>query len=87
MEPIKFEEANAELLKPKSMTDEECVSLPVFRDGDQCISRWKLSWLERFSIFFSGMIWVGVLSGVTQPPIWLSVEESVFNHPEKDGGQ
>jgi hypothetical protein len=40
MEPMKFEQANKELLKPQGMTDEECGSLPVFTDGKECISLW-----------------------------------------------
>lgn len=30
MKPIKFEQANKNLLKPESMTDEECSSLWVY---------------------------------------------------------
>lgn len=38
MKPSKFPEANKLLLKPGSMTDEECASLPVWTDGEMCIS-------------------------------------------------
>ena len=37
MTPIKFEEANKNLLKPQNMTNEECSSLWVFTDGQQYI--------------------------------------------------
>ena len=36
MKPIKFDEANKNLLKPQNMTDEECSSLWVFTDVQQC---------------------------------------------------
>lgn len=78
MEPIKFPEANKTLLKPESMTDEECSSLPVYCDNKQCISLWKLSWKERLQALFFGRLWVFVLSGSTQPPIALSTEKTVF---------
>lgn len=38
MKAIKFSQANKNLSKSDSMTDEECSSLWVFTDGKQCIS-------------------------------------------------
>ena len=78
MSPIKFKEANKNLSKPSSMTDEECGPLWVFNDNDQCISCWKLSFKERVKALFFGNIWIGILSGVTQPPIWLDCKKTVF---------
>lgn len=78
MKPVKFKEANAELGKPPSMTDDECGSLPVFKDGKQCISLWKLSFKERLQVLFFGKIWLGVISGMTQPPVWLDSSKTVF---------
>ena len=49
MKPIKFKEANRNLLKPASMTDEECKSLWVYTNGIVCVSCWKLSFKERTS--------------------------------------
>jgi len=78
MLPIKFKEANKTLLKPESMTDEECRSLPVFTDGVACVSCWKLSWKERLFALIFGKIWLSVLSGKTQPPVWLACADTVF---------
>ena len=78
MDPIKFPEANKNLLKPQSMTDEECGSLWVYTDGRQCISCWRLSFIQRLKALFFGRIWLGVLSGYTQPPVWLDCEKTVF---------
>lgn len=78
MQPIKFKEANKDLLKPEGMTDAECGSLPIFTDGKQCISLWQLTWKERFQVLFFGRIWLGVLSGQTQPPVWLDSQKTVF---------
>lgn len=80
MKPIIFKESNKDLLKPQGMTDAECGSLPVFTDGQQCVSRWQLTWKERFQILFFGRIWLGVLSGQTQPPVWLDSQKTVFKN-------
>ncbi|NDV63774.1 hypothetical protein D0T60_00675 [Bacteroides sp. 224] len=59
------------------MTDEECSPLHVWSDGTQCVSCWKPSFIERLKILFTGKIWLGVVSGITQPPVYVS-GESVF---------
>lgn len=83
MEPMKFEQANKNLLKPQGMTDEECGSLPVFSDGQQCISLWKMTWRERLSALFFGKIWLSVYSGQTQPPVWLMAANEIFEQPKE----
>lgn len=69
MTPIKFHEQNSVLLKPEGMTDEQCISLPCFRNGEQVISRWQMTWAERIKVLFTGKLWVSVWSGRTAPPI------------------
>jgi hypothetical protein len=83
MEPVKFKEANKNLLKPHSMTDEECASLWVFTDGQQCVSRWYLTWKDRLRILFYGHVWLAVHSGVTQPPVRLDSDRTVFQTEEE----
>lgn len=78
VKPIKFEEANKNLLKPLSMTDEECSSLWVYSDGEQCVSCWKLGWKERIAALLFGKVWLSVLSGSTQPPVWVDSCKTVF---------
>lgn len=79
MKPIKFKQATVELQKPENMTDEECSPLWVFIDNNTtCISCWRLSWKERFKLLFHGNIWLSILSGKTQPPVWLSADKTVF---------
>jgi hypothetical protein len=82
MDPIKFEQANKNLAKPQGMTDEECGSLPVFTDGMQCISLWQMTWRERLSALFFGKIWLSVYSGQTQPPVWLTAKNEIFEQPK-----
>lgn len=72
MRAIEFKEQNVIYTKPANMTDEECGSLPAFRDGVNNISCWKMSVKERLKVFFTGIVWINVLS--IQPPIWLDVD-------------
>lgn len=81
--PIKFDEANRQLTKPSNMTDKQCSSLWVYADGTTCISCWQLSFKERIKALFFGKVWLGVLSGVTQPPVWVKCEKTVFEKESK----
>lgn len=87
MKPIEFKEMNRELKKPNNMTDEECTSLYVYTDNVICISCWKLSLKERLKALLYGKVWIGVLSGGTQPPIWLDCNRTVFKNDVKDSKQ
>lgn len=79
MKPLKFKEATIELKKPASMTDEECGSLWIHRTEDgQCISLWSVSFRKRLKFLFHGRVWLGILSGKTQPPVWLDMTKSIF---------
>lgn len=84
MKPIKFPEANKTLTKPESMTDEECTSLTIFCDGKQCISLWRMSFKQRISALLFGRVWLSVLSGHTQPPVWLDCCRTVFAKAKKE---
>lgn len=83
MTPINFREANKLLNKPTGMTDEECSLLPVFSDGEQCISCWKMTRKQRISALLHGKVWLSVLSGGTQPPVWLDCAKTVFREPDE----
>lgn len=79
MKPIKFKEATVELKKPESMTDEECGSLHICQTEEgTCISCWTVPFWQRVKFLFHGKIWLGVLSGKTQPPVWLDCTKTVF---------
>lgn len=80
MKPIKFEEQTAVLHKPVSMTNKECGALPVWTNGEMCVSCWKLTFRERIKALFLGKIWLYVHSGeATQPPVSLQCGKTVFN--------
>jgi hypothetical protein len=78
MKPLEFEQQSVILNKPDDMTDEECGSLPIYSDGQQCISLWRMSWRERISSLFFGRVWLWVHSGKTQPAVGLSATRDVF---------
>ena len=79
MKPLKFKEATIELKKPASMTDEDCGSLYIHQSTNgECISLWSISFWERLKFLFHGKLWLGVVSGKTQPPVWLNMTNTVF---------
>lgn len=74
MKPSSFEQQTDVLRKPDSMTDEECSSLPVWSDGERCISLWTATWRERLCFLLTGKVWLWVWGGPTQPPVAVSVD-------------
>jgi len=85
MKPVKFPQANLELHKPPGMTDEECGNLHIHRTQDgQCISCWSVGWWARLKFLFHGKIWLGIVSGASQPPVWLDCTKNVFIEPKND---
>lgn len=69
MRPVHFKGANI------SIRGKEFHDQPTFTDGEICASCWKLSWRERFVVLFSGIVWLKVFSGWTQPPAVVGTEE------------
>lgn len=72
MKPIEFPEA-IKAIQPSGKEYSDNVvavkQLPIWTDGEQCVSKWRLSWRERLAMLFRGTVWVQVLSGSSQPPI------------------
>ena len=81
MRAVEFDEQTYILSKPESMSDEDCAPLPIFRDGKVVISCWELCKEDMDLIKKTGRVYLGVLSGNTQPPVWLSVENPFIEHP------
>ena len=75
MNPIKFKESNSALLAGGIP---DCGDLPVFKDGHQIVSKWKMTWRERFSALFFGTAFIYVLAPDTSPPVAVSVKRNVF---------
>lgn len=52
--------------------------LPIWTDGEVCLSSWRLSLRERIAALVFGRVWLYVASGSTQPPVALSAERTPF---------
>lgn len=74
MKPIDFPQSTKVLQRPSNMTEKECSPLHVWSDGEQCVSCWKASFIERLKILFTGKVWLGVKYGATQPPVFITGE-------------
>jgi len=74
MRIVKFKEANKTLKPPKGPTPCKVVDLPVFSDGEYCISCWRPGIWEIIKLFFTRRIWLSVLSGATSPPVMVSIQ-------------
>lgn len=85
MKPINFKQQNIYLTKPVNMTEAECGNLPSYNDGTDTISLWNGNFKERLKFLFTGQIWMGVHSGKTQPPVYLTLE-SPFKKPDLPKG-
>lgn len=53
MTPIAFEGSNVVIAKDQP----EYLPLPAYVDNSETITCWKLTWKERFKIFFTGILW------------------------------
>lgn len=78
MLPTTFQGSNFVFTKPKSMSDEECSDLPVFRGKDTegtpvIISCWKFSKEDLETIQKTGVIYLQTIGEVT-PPVALYTE-------------
>lgn len=86
MKPIEFPEAIKNLQPSGKQYSENVIdvkALPIWTDGEQCVSLWKMSWRERLAMLFRGTIWVQVLtSKPSQPPIAFWTGRKFFSYPE-----
>ena len=83
MKPIDFPQSTKVLQRPGTMSESECQSLPVWNDGKQCVSCWKPTIKERLNILLGGHVWLGVMSGKTQPPVFVTGERFFESTPIK----
>jgi hypothetical protein len=74
MRPISFAQMTGELTRPPSMTEAECVPLPVHYSSTQnaIISCWKPTISERIALLFGARVWLWVYSH-SHPPVAVEV--------------
>jgi hypothetical protein len=59
MKPIKFKESNVTFAE----NQKEYLPLPAFRNNDgEVISCWKITFLERIKLLFTGKLWLSCLT-------------------------
>ncbi len=56
----------------------EAKAVPVWSDGESCLSCWKMGLWSRVKFLFHGKVWIWVQSGKSMPPIFLESERRVF---------
>ena len=80
MKPVNFKESNIVFGDNgyRSHAVADIVPLPVMQNSEQIVTRWKLSWTERFEAFSRGHIWLQVLTTKSHPPVCLSTGKTVF---------
>ena len=81
MKAAMFEHSN-KTLQPSGQSYSQNVTgvepLPIWTNGEQCVSCWRMTWRERLSALVFGRVWIAVLTGETQPPICAEASRSYF---------
>lgn len=73
--PINFQGSNMRLLPPEGA--DNVIDMPTFTNGTCSVSCWKLSPAEVAEINATGRVFLAVLSGRTQPPVFVGDEATV----------
>ncbi|MCE5277172.1 MAG: hypothetical protein LLG03_03985 [Planctomycetaceae bacterium] len=63
--PIRYKHCNTTLVA------DGCNDLPVFNDGQQYLTCWKLSWRQLIDVIFRRRVWLCIL-GSYHPPVWVA---------------
>lgn len=83
-QPIDFAGTNLNLLPPEGA--DTVSAMRGFTNAVCCVSCWKLSPAEVAAVNATGRVFVSVLSGSTQPPIYVGDEASVRAVVDDFGG-
>lgn len=73
--PFEFDGYNKILTGPPGTENVE--DLPVFANGTCCVSAWKLTADELAEINKTGVVFISIFSGKSQPPVYVGSEQSV----------
>ena len=75
--PVNWLGSNKTLKAPKGVTEEQIQDLHIFTNGAVCVSCWQLSEEALKEISSTGLIFISIYSGSTQPPIFIGSENEV----------
>ena len=82
-EPVNFKQANFVWKGWPGKGDEPGVlDLPSYREGDQTISCWKMTWKERLRVLLTGKTWLFVWGG--HPPVYIGGINPWHHQSESD---
>jgi len=99
MKPTQFEYANRQLGPPSEFLErcdrrsplelhvEGIDPLPVWTDGEQCVSCWRMSLRERLAALLFGRVWLTVLSGSTQPAVCIVAARAYLKEDVPSAGR
>jgi len=85
MRGTKFPQATRSLRPPAGMTEDECLPLYVFQDGQHVISRWQPDDVDRARIAARGPVWLWIL-GTSMQPASLATENPFGKEPAIPAG-
>lgn len=75
-QPANWHGANKTLGPPRGKDETQVGSLPVFTNGVQCVSCWELSDEELAEVVRSKRVFLVVMYGQSQPPVYVGTEET-----------
>lgn len=75
--PVDWYGTNKNLVAPKDTTKEQVCDLPIFTNGVVCISHWQLSEEALKYVNETGCIYVSLISGASQPPVFIGSHDEV----------
>lgn len=83
MLPVDFEGANFTFTKPEGMTDEQCMSLKVYRGPDGrgnpiILTAWRHNKEDLEALNNGGNLWISI-SGTGMPPIGVFTMDEIGN--------
>lgn len=79
--PVDFKFSNNYLGPPRRADGSavpDVIGMHTWTDGQQSVSRWQLTWRERVQAMWHGHVWLGVLSGESQPPVYVATDKELL---------
>lgn len=73
--PVSFPGANRTLGPPAGADEISVSAMPIFGNGAHCVSCWELDPDEIAEVLRTGRVFLTVVSGPSQPPVYVGCEE------------
>lgn len=75
--PVEWSGSNKVLTPPKGTTEEQVSRMEIFTNNVICVSKWELSRETIEEVLKTGCLFISVISGSTQPPIFIGSHDEV----------